>query len=348
MISAFWNANMQGLRKLMEEHRRHPVRTVTRAMLGITLPSIGLWFINKDDERIQRLPQWQRDLFWCINLARITGNPDSSIITIPKPFELGMIYGSLPERILDYVYRDDPQAIEDLAKNIGTGILPIPFPTIALPFVETKANYSFFMNRPIIPRALQQVEPQYQSYEWTPEFIKEIGALTKQSPLIIDNYLYGWTGGLGRTATYLMDKLLQKKEIVKEKKTALPTTLADIPGLRGFVAREPIGIGSDPVNDLFDLYNKVSIIQNTYKLIEKEGNSQKIKEYALAHKQELAIVKNLQPYMFQFGDLLGKRRQILTANWTPEIKARMIRDLDTDITVLAEGLLRKIKERRGE
>lgn len=34
------------------------------------LPSVLLWFANKDDERVQQLPQWQRDMFWIVPTDR--------------------------------------------------------------------------------------------------------------------------------------------------------------------------------------------------------------------------------------------------------------------------------------
>ena len=63
MISAFFNARVQGLVKIAEAmkdpNRRNTV--LMRATGYITLPSVFLWFMNKDSETYKALPQWQKD-----------------------------------------------------------------------------------------------------------------------------------------------------------------------------------------------------------------------------------------------------------------------------------------------
>ena len=59
-IVAFFNANMQGIDRLAREFKDNPGRTSWKILLGITLPSILLYFANRDDERWKEIPQWQK------------------------------------------------------------------------------------------------------------------------------------------------------------------------------------------------------------------------------------------------------------------------------------------------
>jgi hypothetical protein len=72
---------------------------------GVTLPSVLLWMANHDDPRYKDIPTWQKDLFWIVMT-------DEHVYRIPKPFEIGVIFGSVPERMLDKFAADDPEAFK--------------------------------------------------------------------------------------------------------------------------------------------------------------------------------------------------------------------------------------------
>src|SRR5690606_27774463 len=98
-VTAFFNAKVQGWDKLVRMLRQP--RTWALGASMITAPSIALWAINKDDPEYWARPQWERNLFWLVP------NPDGGFFRIPKPFEVGFLFASLPERILDYAYQKD-------------------------------------------------------------------------------------------------------------------------------------------------------------------------------------------------------------------------------------------------
>ena len=112
-VVAFFNARVQGYLKLYETFKSPETRSKALYTVGasITLPSILLWIANNEDERYKELPQWQKDLFWIV----ITGEGKDTIVwRIPKPFELGYVFGTLPERLLDFV----KTKIQLLLKNL--------------------------------------------------------------------------------------------------------------------------------------------------------------------------------------------------------------------------------------
>ena len=128
-LAAFYNARVQGYLKLYETFKDPKRRYKALYTIGasITLPSVLLWIANHDDERYKQLPRWQKDLYQIV----INGDGEDEIIwRIPKPFELGYVFGTLPEKALDYIKTKDPSAIKkfitDLAKDNLASIIPIP------------------------------------------------------------------------------------------------------------------------------------------------------------------------------------------------------------------------------
>ena len=69
-----------------------------------------LMSINQDDEDYWELEQWERDFFWNIPKG------DGTFLKIPIPFEWGLGFKVLPERILQGMYRDDRKGFEEFGK----------------------------------------------------------------------------------------------------------------------------------------------------------------------------------------------------------------------------------------
>ncbi len=99
-ISAFFNARIQGLKQTIVAFKERPVQTYAKTFMFVQLPSILLWMANHDDPDYQALPQWRKDLFWHIKI-------NGTYYPIPKPFEIGLIFGTGTERFLDYYFDND-------------------------------------------------------------------------------------------------------------------------------------------------------------------------------------------------------------------------------------------------
>ena len=241
-ISAFWNANVQGTDKLVRNFKNHPKRTLFKAIAGITIPTILLWLINKDDERYKNLPEWQKNFFWIIILG-----DEGAIIRIPKPFEIGIIFGSLPERILDFVYHKDKGAIKSVMKAMKEGVMPNLLPTAMLPAIEHLTNYSVFRERQLEPASTRRLPAGLRITGYTGATAKRVGELTNISPIMLENWVSGWSGGLGKSTLKLLDLAIGTGEPTAVGQKWYEAT----PFVKGFIAREPIGSASKPVEDFY-------------------------------------------------------------------------------------------------
>jgi hypothetical protein len=349
-ISAFFNARVQGYLKLYDTFKNPETRSKALYIAGasITLPSILLWIANHDDERYKELPQWQKDLFWII----ITGEGKDSIAwRIPKPFELGYVFGTLPERALDFMLTKDPTAIKnfikDLAFDNATSLLPIP--DIAKPVIEAWSNKSLFTKKPIVPRSLEGVLPEYQYTEYTSETSKILGKLIRQisgeysgisSPARIESTINNWTGTLGRTFTTVLDKALIASGVVDDP-IKPEETLSDIPIIRAFVVRNP-SAGSEYITTFYDKYDKVSKVFNTIDRLQKSGNFEEANKLLTNLPVEATILKSTYR-LVQDND--KRVRDIYNSKlFNPNEKRQLIDELYRQMIDISKYSLEAIKD----
>lgn len=338
-IVAFFNAQVEGLDKMKRAFIENPARTTTLAVAGITLPSVLLWFANKDNERVQNLPQWQKDLFWIIDTGTV-------IIRIPKPFELGIIFGTAPERALDWVAKNDPTALAKIKDSIIRGATPGIVPTAAQPLVDIYANKSMFLDRPIVPRGKENLEPYLQTTPGTSETAKMLGTALNYSPAKIETLIQGYTGGLGRMGLEATDKALQL--VGKTPEISEPSkTVADIPVIRAFVSRYPT-INTEPSEDFYKLYNKAVTNMQTFKSLVRTGKIEEARRYAQENLDGLTQYELLNTV----NDTLKKHREAIHALegskvLSSEEKRQNIDKLIIQMNKITNLSLNRIRSRKG-
>jgi hypothetical protein len=227
-LSAFFNAAIQDVDKFSRSHAERPVSTTLKAFAYITTPSLVAWYLGRDDKAIQELPEWRKNTFWNVNVAKIAREAgiemDDYVLSFPKPFLLGQIYGSSVERGLDLAYGKDPNAVRKWLDSTLEQ-MPLGFdllPTGVRPFVENWANRSFFRNAPLEGQALQQLPASERTTPDTSQaarLVAKYAALVSNgelqwSPVKFDNFTRGVLGGLGRYGTDAIDYALVKSQLI--------------------------------------------------------------------------------------------------------------------------------------
>lgn len=253
MIDAFLNASIQGPDRLMRQFKHKPVSTATKIAGGVMAPSALLWYANHDDPRYKELPDWQKDLFWIV----LT---EDTIYRIPKPFETGVIFGSGLERSLDKLYADNPKALDGFTQSLTEMLIPSIVPTAGVPILEQFSNRSYLTGEKLVSEYNEKFLPEYQYTPYTTETAKALGrmfaafpgmreaskgqtplngvAKAISTPILLENYIREWTGGLGTYALQLTDTALRKAGLVPDPVRPL-ATLSDIPVVKAFVVRYP-------------------------------------------------------------------------------------------------------------
>lgn len=308
-ITAFANAGLQGLDRTGRAFKEDPGGVALKAGMYITAPSVLLWWANKDDERYKEIPRWQKDHFWIIptdswekesapgesmnlpeHMVRINEDGHREInkgviYRIPKPQELGLLFGSVPERILEAFFTDHPKAFEDFGKTIAEMITPSVIPDVVTPIMEQGFNKSLFTGSKLVPAHLEDVLPQYQYTDYTSEsakllsklvttvpFLRDAGPVNAPlaSPIVLENYVRSWSGTMGQYALQLADRGLEIAGVT-EAKARPASSLSDIPIIKAFVVRYPGG-QTTSIEDFQKAWAENSKVINSIKLLGKQGD----------------------------------------------------------------------------
>lgn len=351
-IIAFWNVGVQGPDRLIRAFQKDKSGTMFRLATSVTLPSLLLWWANRDDPRMEDVPRWQKDLFWILptdrweaaspeaaagmpaGLARKTAGGgwevnNGPIFRFPKPFAEGVLFGSVPERALEAYVRQNPKAWKDLGETL-TGFAPNYMPTAAIPFVEQWANKSTFTGNPIVPHPMEGRLPQYRYSEYTSETAKMLGKLVATaydehadiaSPAVLENYWRAWTGGLGMYALQLADQALYKTG-VRPDPVRPAWTLADIPVVKAYVVRYP----SSTAQSIQDFQKRVAEKKQFGKSVRDLMRDGEIDE-ALKLTSRPDVMQQMISLSGMADGLNNQAKMIRLINRNPEIKPNEKRQL---------------------
>lgn len=254
-VVAFFNATIQGGDKLVRAWRDDPKGMTIKSTLFIALPTIALWYLNKDNSAYQELPQWEKDTFFHIPAG-------DKFVKIPKPFELGLLYGTTFERMLQYF--DDKSTgrngvgFKGLSDRAIDTLLPDVLPTALSPIWEWWSNYSKFRQRNIVPQSQEKLPDKLQYGSNTSMVARKIGDTLNVSPYKVDNTIMGYGGNLARLGLDITDAIGGANE-------KRPTKgITELPEIRRFFAKPYQS--SDSVQRVYDDFKEQEKLHNELKL----------------------------------------------------------------------------------
>lgn len=197
-IIPFASARANALARLGTAFKENPVGTAARGLANLTLPTLALWWLNKDDPEYQALPQEERDTYWHISKS---GDAGDRWIRIPKPGAEALMFSTGIEWALEASRENEAtwqhmvgQAVTEL-NPLGSDILPLG--PAAMLMLELPANYSYSRGGKIVPQHLEAGHPLNQANERTTATAKYLGEVTGYSPMKIDYAIRKLTGSMG-------------------------------------------------------------------------------------------------------------------------------------------------------
>ncbi len=366
MLVAFWNAQVQGLDKLGRSFAERPLATSGKIAASITLPSVILAAVNAGDGRWSELPQWQKDLFWVVpqgyvskaDWARMTPaqkvafNKEHPIWRIPKPFELGVAFGSGPERFVEWLADRNPKVIEHFLGNLMGAASPGVIPTAALPALEIWGNKSVLSGAPVVSAGQEQLLPRNQAKADTPETLKLISRVIAdmagdsvkpplawaESPVYLESLVRNWSGGLGHYALMLTDELLELAGAIKPPVKPAARGWEKTPVIRGFIVNYP-GTSVQPLQDFFAEYDLASRrLSNAQQLAMKRGDVSAVQDIS-------ARSVALQGYHTAISNILSFSSMVSTLpEFTPQQRRELIDQRIFEALAIAQQALKKADE----
>lgn len=247
-ISAFFNAQIQGVDKFWREGVKRPNRMLAKGFAYLTIPTIALWWLYKDEDWYRELPKQDRLNNWHVKIG-------DTIYKIPRPYELGQVFASAPEAILNRLYdTGDERFKRQLSDAVGemvAQVMPLSRPGQFLRFIppglkealEVTTNRNFWNMEPIVPefQAMNR-PPEEQTRPDTTELARAMGKAFNASPAKVQHVMSGLTGGLAVDATKAVESIMGLSE---DKPGSIPI-------VGRFISRPPIGSSSYTVEMFYD------------------------------------------------------------------------------------------------
>ncbi len=224
-VVPFLNARIQGLDRLYRGAKENPVSFAMKGA-ALTAATMLLMAVNDDDDRYWSLPEWDRDTYWHFWIGR-------EHFRIPKPFEVGALFATVPERAWAYAKgKDNGGDVQEAAKRMLVGTFAInPIPQAFLPAYDVARNESTFRQSPIMPAYMADFyapEDQYDPY--TSETMRLVADVMPdaapdalRSPKSLEYLLKGYFGTLGAHALNAADMLTREASDMAPAPTMTPS-----------------------------------------------------------------------------------------------------------------------------
>jgi hypothetical protein len=274
----FLNARIQGLDVLYragmaprpkgvsktDHQRRVQKNFLIRGTTMMALSSM-YWFLMQDDEEYKKQEQEVRDNNWIIPVI---------YARIPIPFEVGVLFKVIPERLLAFAFGGDTG--EDLADSMERALRSTfgvnYLPQTILPLVEARTNYSYFTMRPIVGQALEGVRPGLQVGPNTTQIAQTVGNALNVSPIKIDHVVQGYTGTMGMYLVSAIDAIFDAMSDT-QKPSLRPDQYAIVK--RFAVNREAKGT----LSAYFQLKDAVDETVRTVNILKSTGQGDELSSY---------------------------------------------------------------------
>lgn len=334
-VSAFWNASVQGLDKTIRAFKQNPKKNFGKALAFISAPTAGLYALNRDDPRYQELQQWDKDLFWHFWVG-------DTHFRLPIPFELGVVFKVLPERLLSMTEGKD-QPFRKLGETVMSTLPEVPNPldpikavgflTALTPLAEVMANKNF-AKAPIVPKREESLLPADQYGPYTSELTKLIARGAEKvgadetfagSPRQFEHILTGYTGSLGKYALQGIDRLADLTGLV-DRPPRPATGVEGWPGFKAFVGKSL----PDNTDSIDRFYERLDVLT-------KEQKSATKRQQPYEGAGEAQVYNRINRSM---GELRGVYRLTLEdKDLSPIEKRRQLDQLNAQMNELAKAAL---------
>lgn len=316
----FFNARIQGLGKLSRELRDNPREIAKRAGM-ITAASLALLAHNWDDERYEAVKDWDKDANWHFWLGEHHWR-------IPKPFEIGVLFGTIPERMVRALGDKDSGAQfgKAVARAIGDTFALNPIPQIAKPMVEATVNYNFFQGGPIDGPQDLAVMAGARYDEQTSLLMRELGELTGFSPKQLEHLVIGYTGTMGSYVMAAADGLIR----AFRPGESASWRADEIPLVKAVYRGTGPAKSTQHMEEFYRMLNEVNQLKRTVDQYRSEGLTDKARE--LLEEQ---------------GGILKARRSLSRTQQQVRVVRNKIELIQRDRTLAAEEKRQRIDEMLG-
>ena len=303
----FLNARVQGIYRLVRGAKANPYSFMVRGGM-IMVATMALLAVNWDDPEYEKLEPWDKDTYFHFFIF-------GEHYRLPKPFEVGAIFSTIPERMVRLMMgKDDGKkaAKRMLAMFMDTFAMN-PLPQAIKPLVEQYSNKVFFTGRPIEGMGMERLRPEARWSPWTSETARGVSKAMpdwlgpfKMSPKRIEHLVRGYTGALG---TYLLAAVDQGVRLFGDYPEAPAMRVDDIPVVKRFMKESPAR-STRYLTEFYEMREEIGKIANTIRDYRRQGQDREAWELEKEFPEALSKAKRLTKAGREITDINKEMRAV--------------------------------------
>ena len=299
-------------------------RAISRGLLLTAITGL-YWGLVSDDDEYKLQSDEVRDNNWIIPTG--TGYP----IKIPIPFEVGLVFKTIPERAIDAAYGQSTDARE-MAQSVKRGLMstlevnPLGIQAIA-PIVEAAFNHNFYTGRQIVPYYMDQgLEAGFQKRVGTNKLAEYVGEALNISPMKIDHVMYGYVGTIGGYALDAIDKTLRSEALVGNLSEAMPSLdMQQFPLMKRFFGTKE---GSGVTQDFYEIDREVNRVVQTLNSLKKQGKAEELQAYLMGREGLYSLKSHVNRLSKTLSENRKRREAIIRMDIDPEEKRKLVDEIN--------------------
>lgn len=321
-VLPFFNARVQGLYRV---GRADPKRVAVYGTL-LMLATLALAYANGDNDDYDKLPDWDKETYWHFWIK-------GEHFRIPKPFELGAVFASVPERIMRYTVNQDSgkKTLSRIWAILRDQLAFDPVPQLVRPALNAWANKDTFRDRPL---ENQSDEGKLPSQRYSKITSPTAVAVTKAIAPVADEiglspkkleYLVG--GYLGTAGLYALGLSDMAMRAMSNEPPRPATRLDQIPLIGSFYRQEP-AVSTVYETDLYKMRTEIDQVYKSIKALKKDDKDDEAEALA-AKNEKLLEARKVVEHGTKALSKLNKERDAIYADreMTPKQKRAAIDDL---------------------
>jgi hypothetical protein len=274
-VVPFLNARVQGLYRLGRSDPKRLMMVGTMMMVATAI----LALFNSGEDWYERLPDWEKDGYWHVMTP-------AGRFKIPKPFEIGVIFATVPERIarnflgLDSNKKTLSRLWANVRDQLAFDVMPWKW-QLFKPVYEVGANKDTFRERDIEGMADEGKRPHARFDARTSDTMRVLADVAEPvvdfvdlGPKKMEHLIGGYFGTVGLWGLAVADSVVR----AAEDKPARPAhRLDDLPMVRAFYAEDPPK-ATVYESDVYKMRREVEAIVKEARALAKSQEMGKAKE----------------------------------------------------------------------
>ena len=343
----FFNAFLQGIYRIGRGVTKKTAAGIFLRGSLMAAVSLAILARNWKDDRYKRLPDDQKSSYW--HLWDVFSKGDHW--QIPKPFETGVMFGTIPEIIGDAMLTnaDEPDrfatAADMVAFSFAQQLNLAPQPAAIWPVVELANNKNSYTGAPILTQGDEGVLPEDQvgprtspTYRMIAQHMPGFAPEALRSPKQLEFLGRAYIGTVQDYVLLATDNIARR---IAGDPTPPTTTSNDWPGIRDFRKTGP-ATHTKYMDTMFDIANKADKVYESMQKAMQAGTNEgdaRAAQLQDENQQLLDVRNDFKSAASRVSDLKKQQLQIqLDPSMSPDDKRLQIDELQEQINDTAKDV----------